>query len=121
MRYVIVSLCLATAPVHAFAQEEDAPSLMEQGLDLFFEGFRQELAPSLEDLQEFAEEMEPALRSFIEEMGPTLRGLMADVQDWSAYHPPEILPNGDIILRKKRPEEREETPVDPDLPEEIEI
>ena len=34
-------------------------------------------------------------------MGPALETLLEAVEDFSAYHPPEVLPNGDIILRKK--------------------
>ncbi len=86
-------------------QEEDSRSLMEQGMELFFRGLREEMEPAMRDLREFAEGVEPALRDFALEMGPALRELLEEVEDWSAYHPPEKLPNGDIILRKKRPEE----------------
>ena len=75
------------------------------------EGILKEMEPTLDNLQGLADEMGPALRSFAEEMGPALTDLLAKVEDWSVYHPPEILPNGDIILRKKLPEE---TPHDPD-------
>ena len=47
------------------------------------------------------DEMEPALKEFVERMGPALETLLEAVEDFSAYHPPEVLPNGDIILRKK--------------------
>ena len=43
----------------------------------------------------------PALQSFMEEMGPALTDLSAQVQDWSAYEEPEMLLNGDIVIRKK--------------------
>ncbi|WP_020040918.1 hypothetical protein [Salipiger mucosus] len=85
------------------APEEDGRSLMKRGADLFFRGLKDELDPALRELQDMAREIEPALRSFSEEMGPALRDLMDDVQDWSKYHPPEMLPNGDIILRRKDP------------------
>jgi hypothetical protein len=52
-------------------------------------------------------------------MGPVFKSLMDEVQDWSAYHPPEMLPNGDIILRRKV----EEAPQDsaPDLKNETDL
>jgi hypothetical protein len=52
--------------------------------------------------------MEPALRDFAERMGPALADILDKMGDLSAYHPPEMLPNGDIILRRKTPQEIEE-------------
>ena len=46
------------------------------------------------------------MMGFLSQMGPAFSKLLDDVEDWTAYHPPEILPNGDIIIRKKTPEER---------------
>ncbi len=83
--------------------EEEGFSLMEEGARLFFRGIMQEMEPALEDLQDLTEEMEPALRQFAQEMGPALRDLMGKVDDITMYHPPELLPNGDIILRRKQP------------------
>jgi hypothetical protein len=34
-------------------------------------------------------------------MGPALTTLLAEVEDWADYAPPETLPNGDIIIRRK--------------------
>ena len=41
-------------------------------------------------------------------MGPALIELMAKIDDITAYYPPEILPNGDIIMRRKTPLERQD-------------
>lgn len=105
-------LTVATAPVSA--QEDDGKSLMEQGAELFFEGLRQEMEPALEDLRGLAEQFGPAMQSFIQEMGPALAEITAQVKDWSAYEAPEILPNGDIIIRKKpdQPQPEEILPED---------
>jgi len=43
-------------------------------------------------------------------MGPAFGELMGKIDDLSVYHPPEMLPNGDIILRRK-------APLDPDAPD----
>lgn len=101
---LVFTLCVGGAA----AQDSDtgATSLMEEGARLFFRGFLQEMEPALEGLQDLADDLRPALSDFVSEMGPALRDLLAEVEDWSVYHPPEMLPNGDIILRRKVPEER---------------
>lgn len=111
-----VALSLATA---APAQDDSGTSLMEEGAKLFFKGLMSEMEPALRELEGLAEEMEPALKNFAQEMGPALRGLMDKVEDWSNYHPPEILPNGDIIMRRKVPIDPDNAPVTE--PEEIEL
>jgi len=98
------ALVLAAWPLHA-EEGDDGLSLMERGAQLFLEGIMREMEPALDDLQGFAEDMEPALRGFMQEMGPAFAELLGQIEDLSAYHPPEILPNGDIILRKKTPQE----------------
>lgn len=87
--------------------DTDAPSRMEQGLDrlgegawLFLEGLSDEVRPQLDML---LREVEPTLRGMIAEMGPALNELAELIGDLNAYHPPERLPNGDILLRRKSP------------------
>jgi len=43
------------------------------------------------------------LRGLMNEMSPAIRELEDALRDLSVYHPPEILPNGDIIIRRKDP------------------
>ena len=43
------------------------------------------------------------LRGLIGELEPALRELEGALNDLNAYYPPEILPNGDIIIRRKVP------------------
>jgi len=95
---LIVVIC-AASPSLAEDTPSDGQSLIERGTQLFLEGLMKELEPALDGLSEVG----PGLRQFAEEMGPALQDLMAQVKDWSTYHPPEILPNGDIILRKRVP------------------
>jgi len=101
-----ISALLLAAP--AAAEDDDSMSLMEKGAELFFEGLRQEMEPTLDDLLGLAEEFGPAMQSFFQEMGPALAELAAEIEDWSAYEVPEILPNGDIIIRKKPVEDPSE-------------
>jgi len=107
----ILALALVTAlPAAAQDSEAEGRSLMEEGARLFWEGIRREMGPALEEFQDRAEEMEPALRDFVEEMGPALNDLMEKMGDLSAYHAPEVLPNGDIIIRRKTPQEMQDSP-----------
>ena len=80
-----------------------------------------EMEPAMDDLRGLAEEMGPDLKRFVEEMGPAFGDLMGRIGDINAYHPPEMLPNGDIILRRKTPLEPEDETVDPPGEGEIDI
>jgi hypothetical protein len=114
----IFVLALAASPLSA---EEEGFNLMEEGAKLFFRGLLNEMEPALDELEGMAREIEPHLQQFMTEMGPALMTLMDEVKDWSVYHPPEILPNGDIIIRRKTPQELE-VPSGQDSPsEEIEL
>lgn len=107
---------LALCAMSGLLQAEETPAptepgLMERGLQLFLEGLTKELVPEIEegwveglsDLQGLMDEIGPSLQSFLAEMGPALAEIADQVQDWSVYELPEILPNGDIILRRKTP------------------
>lgn len=111
MKYpVAIALALAVSASPAISQDADEDgSMMQRGLELFFEGLRDEMSPTLRDLQDLAAEYGPAMRRFLAEMGPALADVIKEVEDWSRYEVPEILPNGDIIIRKKP-----DTPADPD-------
>lgn len=108
MKHAIALIAMMSAATPAMAEETDGLSLMERGAQLFFEGLMQEVEPTLDDLQGLAEQVGPSLQDFVAQMGPALGDLMDQVEDWSVYEAPEILPNGDIIIRRKA----EETPLD---------
>lgn len=101
MRMTFVILTASCLSTPTLAQDDEGLSLMERGAQLFLEGILKEMEPALEGL----EGVGPALRDFALEMGPALGDFVGQVEDWSVYHPPEILPNGDIILRRKTPAE----------------
>lgn len=77
---------------------DDAPSGFDDGLGLFFRQLIEEMEPAMRDL---AGEME----AFASGMEPMLRELARRMRDVTDYEPPEMLPNGDIIIRKRRPDE----------------
>ena len=93
----------------AITQEAEPP---RDGIDRFFDGLRDGMDGALGALEDWTEEFGPAMKSFMEEMGPALSEMMDEVKDWSRYEAPEMLPNGDIIIRRKP-----EPPEDPALPE----
>ena len=59
-------------------QLSEGMTLLQEGTRMLLEGLMQELAPALEDLE-------------------------SKIDNLNAYHPPEVLPNGDIIIRRKVP------------------
>ncbi len=101
MRKRLLPVVVFSLWVPPLAADEAGRSLMERGAELFFEGLRQEMEPALDNLRGLADEFGPAMQDFLVEMGPALAEIAREVQDWAAYEPPEILPNGDIIIRKK--------------------
>ena len=100
MKHLALILLLTAAPAHA--QEADSgPSLMERGAQMFLDGLLREVDPALRELQGALRQMEPALQEFMLRIGPALSDLLSRVDDLSRYEAPEMLPNGDIILRRK--------------------
>lgn len=107
-----VTVMLCAAP--AVAEEEgNGKSLMQQGAELFLKGLTEQMEPALDDLKSLTEEMGPQLREFFSEMGPALGSILEEVEDWSVYEAPEMLPNGDIIIRRKPDEPEEPSSTDP--------
>lgn len=88
MKRLALVLCLVFSQP-ALAQDDTPPgeglNLMEEAMKLFMRGLLQEMEPALNDL----------------------RDLVAEID---AYHPPEVLENGDILIRRKTPEELEADP-----------
>lgn len=96
-----VMICAAlSGPVWAEATDaENGQQDMAEGADLLERGARL-------FLRGLMDELEPTFKELSESMEPALRELLGLVEDFDAYHPPERLPNGDIIIRRKTPMER---------------
>lgn len=88
------------SPVLSQDQDQDQ-SPPGGGLEKWLDDFRDGMGDALGGLQGWAETVGPAMKSFIDEMGPALSDMMDEVKDWSRYETPEMLPNGDIIIRRK--------------------
>lgn len=52
-------------------------------------------------LDRFSIETQEFLGLMAEEFGPAIETLRERIEDWSYYEKPEMLPNGDIIIRRK--------------------
>lgn len=89
----LIVLMLALGP--ATAQDQPAPPPaagpasgdVEEGMNLLSEGTKL------------------LLRGLLGEVEPAMRDLQDALGNLNAYHAPEILPNGDIIIRRKTPAE----------------
>lgn len=95
---LILSLGLpATAQEAAPPPTTEAPSLMEQGAKLLFEGLMKEMEPALGDMGQALDELRP----MVEAWGPQLKELTRLIGDFQNYDAPVVLPNGDILIRRK--------------------
>ena len=83
---LILPIALLAAP--AAAQDggvEEGFGLMERGMDLMLRGLIDDMGPAIADAQ------------------GTLRVLEDVLGNLDEYETPEILPNGDVLIRRKRP------------------
>lgn len=78
----LLALLLTAAPAAAQNSDvEEGTGLMQEGAKLLLRGLMGEMAPAIGQMERLVE-------------------LMGDIDE---YHLPEMLPNGDIILRRKVP------------------
>lgn len=84
------------APPEPGAEAEQGLSLMERGAAILLRSMIDQMRPELDRM---GDEMALALR----DMQPALQELARMIGDIRNYEPPEVLPNGDIIIRRKRP------------------
>ncbi|MBM7069555.1 hypothetical protein [Actibacterium sp. 188UL27-1] len=100
-----LALLAALSTSAAIAEEQsgdmsEGMGLIERGAMMFFRGLADEIEP---DMDKMMEELEPALRGLADNIEPAFRELADMVGEMNMYHPPERMPNGDIILRRKTP------------------
>jgi hypothetical protein len=79
--------------------EDEGFDLMQEGAKLLLRGLMREMEPALDEMGKALEDMQPAMR----ELGPKLQGLVAMIDDIRNYAAPEMLPNGDILIRRTAP------------------
>ncbi len=86
-RFVTLAVMVALAGPVAAQDAPEGDGSVGEGFSLLEEGARM------------------VLRGIIAEMGPAWDELMLMFDELNAFHPPEVLPNGDIIIRRKTPGE----------------
>lgn len=95
------TLALNLAP--ALAQEgepQGAPGDVEEGMEMLSEGARTLLRGLIGRVEPEMQDLADALRNWnFQGLGP---------EDLGQYHPPEVLPNGDIIIRRKAPRDADQ-------------
>jgi hypothetical protein len=90
MKRILPLTLSAVLALPAAAQEADDPGIRD-GLGLLSEGSRLILEGLMDEMRPFVED----------QMIPLLQDLNGMIGDVSAYHAPEILPNGDILIRRR--------------------
>ena len=98
---ITAAACFSALPVLAEESVEDNGfSLMEEGAKLLMRGLLDEMAPALDALRDTVDDMGPAFSEFAQSVGPAFADLLEQVDDLRHYEAPEIMPNGDIIMRR---------------------
>lgn len=101
MKPLYVMLLLAAGPAGAEGDMDEGLSLLDRGARLLLRGLMSEMEPALDEMRGLAEQLGPQMEAFAREMGPAMAELLSRVDDLTNYEPPAILPNGDIIIRRK--------------------
>ncbi len=96
--FTALTLCLA-APVAAQDTQEGFRFEFELPEDLG------ELEGMMDDMMDELGPMMDELGPMLEELGPVLEDALGALEGLDAYEAPEVLPNGDIIIRRKRPKD----------------
>jgi hypothetical protein len=102
MKKIILIIALGLSP--AMAQEADTDkglSLLQEGAGILLRGMMSDMEPAMQDMAESFAKAEPMLRD-----------LMAMMDDLTNYHAPEVLPNGDILIRRKLAVELEQPEIE---------
>ncbi len=113
MRVLILALPIALSPLALPAQDLPAPvsppagemdqgmSLLEEGAKLFLRGLMTEVEPRMQEMQKGLDDLGTKMGSALDQAQPWITALSSMVDDFGNYDPPERLPNGDILMRRK--------------------
>lgn len=106
---------LLSAPI-ASAENHTAPDGGGGDFGQRLEEFADDLANELID-----EDARAAIERFITLMAPAMEGLQNLVSDLPQYEPPVVLPNGDILIRRRREGEIAPPALEDDAEESLEL
>ena len=93
-------LAFAAALVASPLAAQDGESLLDQGANMILRGLIEEVAPPLQELAGISAEVLPTFQLLAQEMGPAFVEVLGRIDSITNYEPPDLLPNGDIILRR---------------------
>lgn len=99
MRHLLALTLVAMLAGPALPQDAEPEEPPRHFLDRYLENRMRELAEELQ--RELQENIQPELERLMGEMMPRLQELMELVGGLQYYEMPEILPNGDILIRRK--------------------
>lgn len=99
MKTIVAVLCAFCLSVSATSAQDNAQDDTQEGLDLIEEGTKLIMRQLMEGMGEALADLD----QMAEDLSPVMEELRAMIGDLSAYHLPEVLPNGDIIIRRKIP------------------
>ncbi|MEO0914756.1 MAG: hypothetical protein AAFY59_17530, partial [Pseudomonadota bacterium] len=99
MKHMLAAAFIALSATQAPAQEEDPSPFFEKWAEETMKGLLEEIQPELESMME---ELGPQLDGLFAEMVPRLQELTEKLGGLVMYEMPEVLPNGDIIIRRKK-------------------
>jgi hypothetical protein len=98
------SLSLLVQPVVAEdakpGSTDEGFSLIEEGAQILLRNLMTEMQPALEDMARLTDEIGPMVAGLTDEMGAALADLLTRIDSLRYYELPEILENGDIIIRR---------------------
>ena len=97
MKRCLLALTLALALATPVAAEDAAPGEMSRGVDLLGQGAQLLLRGLMSQMEPTLQEMGKSLA----ELEPLLRDLAGKIESVGDYEMPQVLPNGDIIIRRK--------------------
>lgn len=106
-----LAACLAMSPATAQTSDgEDGLNLMEEGAKMLLRGLMSEMEPGMNEFRELMEDFGPQISAMMTELGPRMKVMLDIVDDFGNYGDPELLPNGDIIIRRNPDAPAIETP-----------
>lgn len=94
---LIVALALPALPAAAQDRPPDAPADLSEGAELMQRGFQSMLRGLFSEMGPVLDEMGRALDG----MRPMAEQMLQLIDDIGNYEAPVILPNGDILIRRK--------------------
>lgn len=96
--FIAPTLAMMLALSQPAAAQDTAPApeqgLIDWAMSWVFGSVQQELEPALGDMRALMDQFGPAI-------APAMERMMALVDDMTHYDMPEMLENGDIIIRRK--------------------